>query len=66
MRHAIRGATAELRRFYGPFHKAFGTLDADTQNALEQELLAMASFNTATDGTLRLPSACAEIVLAKA
>ena len=25
-----RGATAELRCFYGPIHKAFGTLDADT------------------------------------
>ena len=57
----------ELRRFYGPIHKAFGALDADAQKALEQELLAaMARFNTATDGTLRLPSAYAEIVLAKA
>ena len=56
----------ELRRFYGPIHKAFGALDADAQKALEHELLAaMARFNTATDGTLRLPSAYAEIVLAK-
>ena len=57
----------ELRRFYGPIHKAFGALDAEGQRALEQELLAaMDRFNTATDGTLRLPSAYAEIVLVKA
>ena len=56
----------DTRRFYGPIHKAVGKPDADTQKALEQGILtAIARFSTATDGTVRLPSAYAEIVLGK-
>lgn len=57
----------EFRRFYGPIHKAFLALDAPGQHGLEGDLLdAMARFNSATDGTLRLPSEYAEIVVTKA
>ena len=57
----------EFRRFYGPIHKAFLALDAAGQQGLEHDLLAaMARFNSATDGTLRLPSEYAEIVVTKA
>jgi ubiquinone/menaquinone biosynthesis C-methylase UbiE len=57
----------ELRRFYGPIHKAFLALDAQGQQGFEQDLLSMmARFNKATDGTLRLPSDYAEIVITKA
>lgn len=57
----------EFRRFYGPIHKAFLALDPAGQQGLETDLLAaMARFNSATDGTLRLPSEYAEIVVTKA
>lgn len=56
----------EFRRFYGPIHKAFLALDASGQQGLENDLLAaMARFNSVTDGTLRLPSDYAEIVMTK-
>ncbi|MDQ1902089.1 SAM-dependent methyltransferase, partial [Paracoccus sp. WLY502] len=57
----------EFRRFYGPIHKAFLALDAPGQQAFEHDLLSlMARFNDARDGTLRLPSEYAEIVITKA
>lgn len=57
----------EFRRFYGPIHKAFLALDPAGQQGLGHDLLAaMARFNSATDGTLRLPSEYAEIVVSKA
>lgn len=57
----------EFRRFYGPIHKAFLTLDASGQQGLERDLLAaMARHNSALDGTLRLPSEYAEIVVTRA
>lgn len=56
----------ELRRYYGPIHKAFGALDAAGQAALEAEFLAlMARFNTGSGGTLRLPSSYAEVLIIK-
>ncbi len=56
----------ELRRYYGPIHKAFGALDAAGQAALEAEFLAlMARFDTGSNGTLRLPSAYAEVLIVK-
>jgi SAM-dependent methyltransferase len=56
-----------FRTWYGPVHKAFMALDAAGQAALEYDLLAtVARFNTATDGTMRVPSAYAEIVVTKA
>ncbi len=57
----------EFRRFYGPIHKALLALETQGQEALERDLLtAMERANAATDGTLRLPSLYAEVVLTKA
>ena len=53
-----------FRTFYGPTLKAFATLDDAGGAALERELLALAdSHNTATDGTLRVPSDYLEVVV---
>jgi len=56
-----------FRTYYGPVHKAFLALDQPGQVALEKDLLAtIASFDTAKDGTMRVPSAYLEIVIKKA
>jgi SAM-dependent methyltransferase len=57
----------EFRTYYGPVHKAFLALDAMGQAALETDLLAtVGRFNTARDGSVRVPSGYAEIVIDKA
>ena len=56
-----------FRTFYGPVHKAFLALDQDRGQALAADLHeTIAAFNTATDGTVRVPSQYAEVVIAKA
>lgn len=56
-----------FRTFYGPVHKAFLALDEAGQTALDRDLTAlMEGFNTATDGTLVIPSAYAEVIVEKA
>jgi SAM-dependent methyltransferase len=56
-----------FRTFYGPVHKAFLMLDADRQAALAADLTALIGrFNTAADGSMRVPSEYAEIVVTKA
>ncbi|MGE0222816.1 MAG: class I SAM-dependent methyltransferase [Acetobacteraceae bacterium] len=56
-----------FRTYYGPVHKAFLSLDADRQAALTDDMLSLIGrFNTATDGSMRVPSAYAEIVITKA
>lgn len=56
-----------FRTFYGPVHKAFLALDAEKQAALESSILNLiAERNTATDGSMRVPSQYAEIVMVKA
>jgi SAM-dependent methyltransferase len=56
-----------FRTYYGPVHKAFLALDPAGQAALAEDLRAtVGRFNTATDGTMRVPSAYAEIVVTKA
>ena len=56
-----------FRTYYGPVHKAFLALDPAGQATLAKDLYAtIASFDTATDGTMRVPSAYAEIVITKA
>lgn len=56
-----------FRTYYGPVHKAFLALDPSGRTALQTDLIALVSrFNTATDGSMRVPSAYAEIVIAKA
>lgn len=52
--------------FYGPVHKAFLALDAAGQMKLRDEITeTVASYNVATDGSMRVPSEYAEIVIAK-
>jgi ubiquinone/menaquinone biosynthesis C-methylase UbiE len=55
-----------FRTFYGPMNKAFAALDEAGQAALTADLMAlMDSMNTATDGTLVLPSEYLEVVITK-
>ena len=55
-----------FRTYYGPVHKAFLALDEAGSKALEADLLSLiASFNRATDGTLIIPSAYAEVIIRK-
>jgi SAM-dependent methyltransferase len=55
-----------FRTYYGPVHKAFLALDGAAQAALASDLNAtIARFNTATDGSMRVPSGYAEIVVTK-
>jgi len=56
-----------FRTYYGPVHKAFLALDEAGQDALHADLLAtVARYDTATDGSMRVPSEYAEIVATKA
>lgn len=56
----------EFRTYYGPIHKAFLALDANGQTALTADLLStIAQFDTARDGSMRVPSAYAEIIITK-
>jgi ubiquinone/menaquinone biosynthesis C-methylase UbiE len=56
-----------FRAFYGPIHKAFLALDANGQAALASDLIdTVARFNTADDGSMRVPSEYQEAVIVKA
>ena len=56
-----------FRTYYGPTLKAFGALDEAGRGVLERDLVALAEgHNTATDGTLRVPSDYLEIVVTTA
>jgi len=53
-----------FRTFYGPMHKSFAALDAERQEALAADLIALAEkFNRATDGTLVAPGEYLEVVI---
>jgi len=53
-----------FRTFYGPMNKAFAALDAEKQQELSADLVALAErFNRATDGTLVAPSEYLEVVI---
>lgn len=55
-----------FRTYYGPVHKAFLALDLDGQAQLEEDLRStVEQFNVATDGTMKLHSEYAEIVMTK-
>lgn len=55
-----------FRTFYGPVHKAFLALEPAAQDALEADILGLVgTFNTANDGSMRVPSEYAEIVITK-
>ncbi len=55
-----------FRTYYGPVEKAFANLDVDGQDALEADILALIEeYNVATDGTMRVPSEYAQVVITK-
>jgi SAM-dependent methyltransferase len=55
-----------FRTYYGPVHKAFLALDAASQAAPASEMRDLiARFNTAKDGTMRVPSDYAEVIVTK-
>ncbi|WP_420349802.1 class I SAM-dependent methyltransferase [Pelagibius sp.] len=55
-----------FRRYYGPIHKAYLAL-GEASDALDADLRALLTrFNTASDGTLVLPSDYVEVVIRKA
>lgn len=56
-----------FRTYYGPVHKAFLALDPPGREALEADLRDLVGrFNQGTDGTMRVPSAYAEVVMTRA
>ncbi len=56
-----------FRTWYGPVHKAFGTLNEAGQAALEKDLLALvARFNRSKDGAMIVPSEYLQIVVRRA
>jgi len=56
-----------FREFYGPVHKAFGALDAERQDALHRDFIALIDeFNVADDGTMVVPSKYLEVVITRA
>ena len=56
-----------FRNFYGPTHKAFGSLDADKQAALAADITTLlASLNRGGDKSLVVPSEYLEAVVTKA
>lgn len=55
-----------FRTYYGPVHKAFLGLDEAGRTELNRDLtMLMESFNTATNGTLLIPSTYAEVIITK-
>ncbi len=55
-----------FKGFYGPVLKSFSALDPAIQQALETDLMALANrFNSATDGSMVLPSEYLEVVVTK-
>ncbi len=55
-----------FRTYYGPVHKAFLSLDPAGQLALTADLRDLiARFNRGTDGTMRVPSEYAEVIVTR-
>ena len=55
-----------FRTLYGPVHKAFLALNVEGRARLEHDILALVEeMNTATDGSLKIPSDYLEIVITK-
>jgi ubiquinone/menaquinone biosynthesis C-methylase UbiE len=53
-----------FRTWYGPVHRAFASLDEAGQQRLEQDMRALiAEFDTGSDGTMRVASEYAEVVI---
>ncbi len=55
-----------FRTFYGPVHKAFLALDDDGKKDLEADIRELiAAHDTATDGSMRVPSDYLEVVITR-
>jgi len=55
-----------FRTWYGPIHRAFAALPPERQDALAADLAALvARFNVARDGTMVVPGAYLEAVIAR-
>jgi ubiquinone/menaquinone biosynthesis C-methylase UbiE len=55
-----------FKNYYGPMLKAFAALDETNQRGLSNDLLALIGrMNSATDGTMTVPSQYLEIVVSK-
>jgi ubiquinone/menaquinone biosynthesis C-methylase UbiE len=55
-----------FRNYYGPVLKAFAAIDENARAALETDFYALlGEFNTATNGTLVVPSEYLEVVIGK-
>jgi len=55
-----------FRNWYGPVHKAFATLPAETRPQLEKDLIDLiAEFNTSGDSTMIVPAEYLEVVVVK-
>ena len=55
-----------MREYYGPLNKAFGTLVAEGQDALESDLISLAEgYNRSDDGTAVLHADYLEVVAAR-
>jgi hypothetical protein len=55
-----------FRTYYGPVHKAFLSLDPAGQLALESDLRDLiAHFDRGTNGTMRVPSEYAEVIVTR-
>jgi ubiquinone/menaquinone biosynthesis C-methylase UbiE len=55
-----------FRTYYGPVHKAFLALDETGREALQRDLVVlMEGLNTASDGSLVIPSAYLEVIVEK-
>jgi ubiquinone/menaquinone biosynthesis C-methylase UbiE len=55
-----------FRDWYGPTHKAFASLSADGQAALERDLLELiGAFNVSGDSTMVVPGTYLEVVIVK-
>ncbi len=56
-----------FRALYGPVHKAFGALDEAGRESLSRDMLALIdSLNVASDGSMSVPGAYAEVIVLKA
>jgi ubiquinone/menaquinone biosynthesis C-methylase UbiE len=55
-----------FRTWYGPVHKAFASLPAESQRRLEQDLIDLvAEFNVSGDSTMVVPSEYLEVVVTR-
>lgn len=55
-----------FRAYYGPLHKAFLALDGEKQAQLAADIVTLiGQFNIATDGSMNVPSAYAEVVMVR-